>query len=26
MVDEDRCLKDGVGHEVLKLKPELLQQ
>jgi hypothetical protein len=25
-VDEDFCLEDGVGHEVLKLKPELLQQ
>jgi hypothetical protein len=25
-VDEDRCLEDGVGREVLKLKPELLQQ
>jgi hypothetical protein len=25
-VDEDCCLEDGVGHEVLKLKPELLQQ
>jgi hypothetical protein len=24
-VDEDGCLEDGVGHEVLKLKPELLQ-
>jgi hypothetical protein len=25
-VDEDRCLEDGVGREVLKLKPKLLQQ
>jgi hypothetical protein len=25
-VDEDGCLEDGVGREVLKLKPELLQQ
>jgi hypothetical protein len=25
-VDENRCLEDGVGREVLKLKPELLQQ
>jgi hypothetical protein len=25
-VDEDDCLEDGVGREVLKLKPELLQQ
>jgi hypothetical protein len=25
-VDEDGHLEDGVGHEVLKLKPELLQQ
>jgi hypothetical protein len=25
-VDKDGCLEDGVGHEVLKLKPELLQQ
>jgi hypothetical protein len=25
-VDEDGLLKDGVGREVLKLKPELLQQ
>jgi hypothetical protein len=25
-VNEDRCLEDGVGCEVLKLKPELLQQ
>jgi hypothetical protein len=25
-VDEDGRLEDGVGHEVLKLKPELLQQ
>jgi hypothetical protein len=25
-VDEDCCLEDGVGCEVLKLKPELLQQ
>jgi hypothetical protein len=24
-VDEDGCLEDGVGREVLKLKPELLQ-
>jgi hypothetical protein len=24
-VDEDHCLEDGVGREVLKLKPELLQ-
>jgi hypothetical protein len=25
-VDEDGCLENGVGHEVLKLKPKLLQQ
>jgi hypothetical protein len=25
-VDEDCCLEDGVGREVLKLKPGLLQQ
>jgi hypothetical protein len=25
-VDEDGCLEDGVGCEVLKLKHELLQQ
>jgi hypothetical protein len=25
-VDEDGCLEDGVGREVLMLKPELLQQ
>jgi hypothetical protein len=25
-VDEDGCLEDGVGREVLKLKPKLLQQ
>jgi hypothetical protein len=25
-VDEDGRLEDGVGREVLKLKPELLQQ
>jgi hypothetical protein len=25
-VDEDCCLEDGMGCEVLKLKPELLQQ
>jgi hypothetical protein len=25
-VDEDVCLEDGVGREVLKLEPELLQQ
>jgi hypothetical protein len=25
-VDKDCCLEDGVGREVLKLKPELLQQ
>jgi hypothetical protein len=25
-VDKDGCLEDGVGREVLKLKPELLQQ
>jgi hypothetical protein len=25
-VDEDGCLEDGVGREVLKLEPELLQQ
>jgi hypothetical protein len=25
-VDEDCRLEDGVGHEVLKLKPKLLQQ
>jgi hypothetical protein len=25
-VDEDGRLKDGVGRELLKLKPELLQQ
>jgi hypothetical protein len=25
-VDEDHCLEDGVGREVLKLKLELLQQ
>jgi hypothetical protein len=25
-VDEDCCLEDGVGCEVLKLKPKLLQQ
>jgi hypothetical protein len=25
-VDEDGCLEDRVGREVLKLKPELLQQ
>ena len=25
-VDEDCCLEDGVGREVLKLKPKILQQ
>jgi hypothetical protein len=25
-VDKDCCLEDGVGREVLKLKPKLLQQ
>jgi hypothetical protein len=25
-VNEDGCLEDGVGREVLKLEPELLQQ
>jgi hypothetical protein len=25
-VGEDGCLEDGVGREVLKLEPELLQQ